>query len=67
LAQRVFECRPATASSALGRKAMPWVVRYVGNQRAHHAKRKTYERLERVEIEKRKPVKTGSGRDERGS
>ena len=46
---------------------MPWVVRYVGNQRAHHAKRKTYERLERVEIEKRKPVKTGSGRDERGS
>jgi hypothetical protein len=27
----------------------------------------TYERLERVEIEKRKPVETGSLEDERGS
>ena len=39
---------------------MPWVVRYVENQREHHAKRTTFERLERVGIEKRKPVETGS-------
>jgi len=32
----------------------------VENRREHHAKRTTYERLERVEIEKRKPVDTDS-------
>jgi putative transposase len=45
---------------SFGMKAMPWVVRYVEDQRELHAKRTTHERLERVEIEKRKPVKTGS-------
>jgi hypothetical protein len=43
-----------------GTKAMPWVVRYVEKQREHHAQRTTCERLERVEIDKSKPVETGS-------
>jgi len=41
-------------------KAMAWVVCYVENQREHHAKRSTHTRLERVDIEKGKPVETGS-------
>ena len=39
----------------------------VEKQREHHAQRTTYERLERVEIEKRKPVETGALQDERAS
>jgi hypothetical protein len=39
---------------------MAWVVCYVENQREHHAKRSTHTRLERVDIEKGKPVETGS-------
>jgi hypothetical protein len=39
----------------------------VDKQREHHAKRTTQERLERVEIDKSKPVETGSLQDERAS
>jgi hypothetical protein len=39
----------------------------VEKQRERHAQRTTYERLERVEIDKRKPVETGSLQEERAS
>jgi putative transposase len=58
--RKVIEWQSGYGVVSFGTKAMPWVVRYVENQREHHAKRTTYERLERVEIEKRKPVETGS-------
>ena len=58
--RKVIEWQTGYGVVSFGTKAMPWVVRYVENQREHHAKRTTYERLERVEIEKRKPVETGS-------
>lgn len=57
--RKVFEWQTGYGVVSFGRKAMPWVVRYVENQREHHAKQTTCERLERVEIEKRKPVETG--------
>ena len=65
--RKVIEWQSGYGVVSFGTKAMPWVVRYVENQREHHAKRTTYERLERVEIEKRKPVETGSLQDERAS
>ena len=58
--RKVIEWQTGYGVVSFGTKAMPWVVHYVENQREHHAKRTTYERLERVEIEKRKPVETGS-------
>ena len=58
--RKVIEWQSGYGVVSFGTKAMPWVVRYVENQREHHAKRTTFERLERVEIEKRKPVETGS-------
>jgi putative transposase len=58
--RKVIEWQTGYGVVSFGAKAMPWVIRYVENQREHHAKRTTHERLERVEIEKRKPVETGS-------
>ena len=57
--RKVLEWQSGYGVVSFGTKAMPWVVRYVENQRQHHARRTTYERLECVEIEKRKPVETG--------
>jgi hypothetical protein len=54
--RKVIEWQTGYGVISFGAKAMPWVVRYVENQRERHAKRTTHERLERVEIEKRKPV-----------
>jgi putative transposase len=34
---------------SFGTKDLKWVVRYVENQKEHHAKGKTFERLERIE------------------
>jgi putative transposase len=36
---------------SFGTRDLPWVVRYVENQKQHHARRTTFERLERVEGE----------------
>jgi putative transposase len=58
--RKVIEWQTGYGVVSFGTKAMPWVIRYGENQREHHAKRTTYERLERVEIEKRKPAETGS-------
>ena len=65
--RKVIKWQSGYGVVSFGPKAMPWVVRYVEKQREHHAQRTTYERLERVEIEKRKPVETGSLEDERAS
>jgi REP element-mobilizing transposase RayT len=37
-----------------GTKDLEWVVRYVQNQKAHHAQRSTVDRLERIEDEEAK-------------
>lgn len=42
---------------SFGRKQLPWVVRYVLNQREHHAQGTVQERLERIA---EKPAKAGS-------
>jgi len=55
----VSEWQSGNGVVSFGTKARPWVVRYVENQRQHHARRTTHERLERVEVERRKPVETG--------
>jgi putative transposase len=36
---------------SFGSKDLPWVINYIRNQKEHHAKRTTYERLERLERE----------------
>jgi hypothetical protein len=33
---------------SFGTRDLPWVIDYVKNQREHHAKGKTYDRLERI-------------------
>jgi putative transposase len=58
--RKVLEWQSGYGVVSFGTKATPWVIRYIENQREQHARRTTHERLERVEIEKRKPVETGS-------
>jgi REP element-mobilizing transposase RayT len=43
---------------SFGSKDLPWIIAYIRNQKEHHAKGTTHDRLERTEIEN--PVKTGS-------
>jgi hypothetical protein len=65
--RKIIEWQSGYGVVSFGTKATPWVVRDVEKQREHHAQRTTYERLERFEIGKRKPVETGSLEDERAS
>lgn len=49
---------------SFGTKDLPWVIRYVENQKEHHASRTLYERLEYTERQEDappsgKPVETG--------
>jgi hypothetical protein len=36
---------------SFGTKDLPWIVKYVRNQKEHHATGKIYERLERIDRE----------------
>lgn len=33
---------------SFGTKDLPWILRYIANQREHHANNSTYDRLERI-------------------
>ena len=45
---------------SFGTRDLPWVIRYVRNQKEHHGRGTTHERLERIENSNNdlKPVKT---------
>ena len=50
---------------SFGTRDLPWVLKYVKDQREHHAKGRTHERLERTEIEADgKPADAGSKEEE---
>jgi putative transposase len=47
--RKVLEWQTGYGVVSFGAKALPWVVRYIENQRQHHAARTTKDRLERIE------------------
>jgi len=49
---------------SFGTRDLPWVIRYVRNQKEHHGRGSTHDRLERIENSNSdlKPVKTGFDR-----
>ena len=57
--RKAIEWQTGYGVVSFGAKAMPWVVRYVENQREHHAKRTTHQRLERAEVEKKEARSKG--------
>ncbi len=59
--RKVLEWQAGYGVVSFGAKDLPWVLRYVRNQREHHARGTVHERLERVEAEEeRKPAEAGS-------
>ncbi len=56
---KVLEWQTGYGVVSFGTKDMPWVVRYIKNQREHHARGTTEERLERIDQDDEKPVETG--------
>lgn len=50
---------------SFGTADLPWVIRYVRNQKQHHAKRTTQDRLERIEAEagSPSPLKRAAGQE----
>jgi hypothetical protein len=60
--RKLLEWQTGYGVASFGTKATPWVVRYVENQRQHHAKGTTHDRLERVEIERGSPLKRAAWR-----
>jgi putative transposase len=44
---------------SFGKKQLPWVLKYVRNQRSHHAKGTTFARLEATTSNIRKPAEAG--------
>jgi len=59
--RKVLEWQVGYGVVSLGTKDLPWVLRYVRNQREHHARGTVHERLERLEAEQeRKPAEAGS-------
>ena len=57
--RKILEWQTGYGVVSFGTKDLPWVVDYIRNQKQHHARGATYERLERTERENGKPVKTG--------
>jgi putative transposase len=49
LRQKVLEWQNGYGVVSFGTRDLPWVIEYVRNQREHHARGTTYERLERVD------------------
>jgi len=49
--RKLLEWQTGYGVVSFGTKALPWVVRYIENQRQHHAAGTTKDRLERIEIE----------------
>jgi putative transposase len=47
--RKVLEWQTGYGVVSFGTKDLPWVKRYIRNQKGHHAKQSTYERLERIE------------------
>jgi len=47
--RKLLEWQGGYGVVSFGTKDLPWVVNYVRNQRKHHAERRTFERLERID------------------
>jgi len=61
---KVLQWQTGYGVVSFGTKDIRWVIQYVNNQREHHAKGSTHERLERTErvgdpVPMNKPVETG--------
>jgi len=48
MASRVLEWQTGYGVVSFGAKDLPWVVEYIKNQRAHHARGRAQDRLERI-------------------
>ena len=46
--QKVLQWQAGYGVVSFGTKDLPWVVNYIRNQREHHARRTTHDRLERM-------------------
>ena len=57
--RKVLEWQTGYGVVSFGTKDVPWVVDYIHNQKQHHANGSTHGRLEPIERESGKPVKTG--------
>lgn len=59
--RKVLEWQSGYGVVSFGTKDLPWVIRYVENQREHHAAGTTHERLERAEAADESPLKRAQG------
>jgi putative transposase len=58
--RKVLEWQTKYGVVSFGTKDLPWVVQYVQNQREHHARGTTHQRLEQTDVEEGKPAQAGS-------
>ena len=49
--RKLLEWQSGYGVVSFGSKDLPWIVSYIRNQKEHHAKGTTYERLERIDRE----------------
>lgn len=59
--RRLLDWQDGYGVVSFGTKDLPWVVNYIRNQKQHHARGTTHERLEKIEgpSQSEKPVKNG--------
>lgn len=60
--RKILDWQTGYGVVSFGTRYLPWVVRYITNQKEHHAEGKVFERLERIEaIEDEQPEGVGEG------